>query len=217
MDVLRLVPAYYDSNVYVVNGTVLIDAGMTPDFVMSGLEKLADVSKIELVILTHAHFDHFGAVEAILQKSGAKLGIYETDAPALKSDLLSCSLNFGFRTFPLEPDVLYQEGDKIRIGKGEDGCDEFLEVIFTPGHTSGCMCLYEKNSKSLFSGDTVFSEGGIGRSDFKNSAPEKMSESIQKLAKLDVQCLYPGHGNPTLKNANRSIEKSLKMSLMMNP
>ncbi|MDV0446489.1 Hydroxyacylglutathione hydrolase GloC [Methanosarcinaceae archaeon Ag5] len=217
MIVEKIVPAYYDSNVYIINKKILIDAGMTPDYVLPRLEKIVPVSNIELIVLTHAHFDHFGAAPAIIQKSGAQLGIYETEADALKHAEFSSALNFGQACPDLTPDVFYHDGDKIPIGKGENGEEEYLEVIHTPGHTSGCMCLYEKNSKSLFSGDTIFSEGGIGRSDFGNSTPEKMTQSIQKLTTLDIQNLYPGHGSPTHKNAKHSVDLSLKFSERMNP
>ncbi|WNY25708.1 MBL fold metallo-hydrolase [Methanolapillus millepedarum] len=217
MIVERIVPAYYDSNIYVINKKILIDAGMSTDYILSHLENVTPVSDIELIILTHAHYDHFGAAPAIIKKSGAKLAIYETEASALQDEDLSSALMFGHTCPNLTPDILCHDGDKIPIGKGENGEEEFLEVIHTPGHTSGCMCLYEKSSKSLFSGDTLFSEGGIGRADFGNSAAEKMTKSIQKLTALDIQNLYPGHGTPTLKNANRSVELSLKFSERMNP
>ncbi|WNY29315.1 Hydroxyacylglutathione hydrolase [Methanimicrococcus stummii] len=217
MELEMIMPAYYDSNVYVINKKIIIDTGMTADHVLPNLEKIAPIENIELIILTHTHYDHSGCADEIMNRSGAKLAIHEADASFLEDDDLSGALNFGSRTTCPPANILYQGGEKIPIGPNENGEEEYLEVIHTPGHTVGCICLYEKNSKTLISGDTVFSEGGIGRTDFKISAPEKMTASVRKLTELDVENLCPGHGRPTIGNANRSIELSEMMSSRMNP
>ena len=211
-----IMPGYYDSNVYLINKEILIDTGMSADTVLLKLGQHVPVSSIKQIILTHAHYDHFGAAAAIIQKSGAKLCISKEDAPALLSDKLSSALTFGQKTNAPMPDVLYSDGDQIPIGPNENGEEEYLEVISTPGHTVGCICLYEKNTQSLFSGDTVFSDGGIGRSDFVESACEKMTASIHKLTQRPIQNLYPGHGRPTLGSAAHSIRLSHMMSSRMN-
>lgn len=213
----EIVPEYYDSNIYIINKKIVIDTGMTQDYVLRHMEQITPIENIELIILTHAHFDHSGCAGELVKRSGAKLAIHEADAPFLSDDNLSSALNFGGRAICPAPDILYKGGEKIPVGVNEDGVEEFLEVIHTPGHTVGCICLYEKNSKALFSGDTVFSEGGIGRTDFKISAPEKMTASINKLTKLDVEALCPGHGRPTIGNANTSIGLSRMISERMNP
>ncbi|MDV0445800.1 Hydroxyacylglutathione hydrolase [Methanimicrococcus sp. At1] len=217
MEMEMIMPAYYDSNIYVINKKIIIDTGMTADHVLPSLEKIVPLENIELIILTHTHYDHSGCAGAILEKSGAKLSIHEADAPFLSDDNLSGALNFGSRAACPFPDIVYSGGERIPIGRNSDGEDEYLEVIHTPGHTVGCICLYERNSKTLFSGDTVFSEGGIGRSDFKISAPEKMTDSIDKLTKLDIENLCPGHGRPTVGDANASIALSKMMSERLNP
>ncbi|MDR0767497.1 MAG: MBL fold metallo-hydrolase [Methanosarcinales archaeon] len=217
MQVEEIIPRYYDSNVYIINKKIVIDTGMTEASVLRGIEEVMPIEDIELIILTHAHYDHSGCANALLSRSHAKLAIHEADAPFLSDDTLSSALSFGSKAACPPADILYKGGEKIPIGLNEEGIMEYLEVIHTPGHTVGCICLYEANSKTLFSGDTVFSDGGIGRSDFRISEPEKMTVSIDKLTKLDVKNLYPGHGLPTIGNANRSIELSKMMSARMNP
>jgi Zn-dependent hydrolases, including glyoxylases len=216
MEVEMIIPEYYDSNIYVINKKIIIDTGMTESHVLPSLEKIVPLENIELIILTHAHYDHSGCTKEIL-KRGGKLAIHEADAPFLTDSTLSAALNFGARIDCPTPDIVYKGGEKIPIGVNASGEEEYLEVIHTPGHTVGCICLYERNSKTLFSGDTVFSEGGIGRSDFKISVPEKMTESISKLTEIEIENLYPGHGGPTIGNASRSIELSKMMSERMNP
>ena len=84
-------------------------------------------------------------------------------------------------------DVRLIDGNTINIG------DETFEVIYTPGHTPGSMCLYSKISKSLISGDTIFAYGSFGRYDFPGGDVILLKQSIEKLAELDVDNLYPGH------------------------
>lgn len=80
------------------------------------------------------------------------------------------------------------DGAKIDLG------DSTLRVIHTPGHTPGSICLYEAQSKSLFSGDTVFPYGSVGRTDLPGGSSRDLIRSISRLVKLDVSVLYPGHG-----------------------
>ena len=218
MQLKTFLSKYYDSNVYVINEKVLIDSGMNPDYVIYNLEENGlSVENIELVILTHAHYDHSGGAAQIIKKSNATLSIHKEDAVAVQSTKMSRATNFGEITKCPSPDIMFEGGEKISIGLNENGEEEFLEVIHTPGHTAGSICLYEKNSQTLFSGDTIFSDGCIGRADFEGSMPEKMTSSIKKLTEIKIENLYPGHGNPTIGNAGRSIELSYQMSSRMNP
>ena len=68
-----------------------------------------------------------------------------------------------------------------------------IKVIKTPGHTAGSVCFYLIKEKVLFSGDTLFNNGFIGRTDLPNSRPEKMKNSLKKLEKIEYKILCPGH------------------------
>lgn len=216
MDIKIISPTPYDSNVYLINEKVLIDAGMSHEKIISSLKRYTDIKNIDLIILTHAHYDHTGSVPEILKYCSAKVGIFKDEEEYLNDPELSAANAFGRAPLKINADILYSENDEIYVGADKDGKGNYLKVIHTPGHTKGCMCLYEKNEKILFTGDTIFSEGGIGRSDFENSISEVMSDSIGKLLKLDVEKIYPGHGAPTLNNAKKSIEMSYRMSCLMN-
>ncbi len=210
MEVRYICPTAYDSSVYLVNGKVLIDAGMSSDLIIRELEKSIKLTDLELIVLTHCHYDHTAAAAAIAEKSGAKVGIHRADLEGVNDEYLSVSVLFGDRAPAVRPTVTYEEGDKIPIGNGE-----FLEVIHTPGHSKGSICLYEPVSKSLFSGDTVFPGGGFGRMDFEGSEPEKMLGSVEKLTKLDVKTLYSGHGAPNDREGNKQVQASYTMLKMM--
>lgn len=68
-----------------------------------------------------------------------------------------------------------------------------IKIIETPGHTFGSICLYMSKEKILFSGDTLFHNGGIGRTDFPNSSPKDMESSLELLENLEIKHLCPGH------------------------
>jgi len=210
MEVRYICPTAYDSSVYLVNGKVLIDAGMSSDLIIKQLEKYIKLTELKLIILTHCHYDHTAAAAAIVEKSGAKVGVHKGDMEGVNDEYLSVSVLFGENAPAVKPTIIYEEGNKIDIGNGE-----YLEVIHTPGHSKGSICLYEPVSKSLFSGDTVFPGGGFGRMDFEGSEPDKMLGSVEKLTKLDVKTLYPGHGAPTDRNGNNQIMASYAMLKMM--
>lgn len=211
MEVRYICPTAYDSSVYLVNGKVLIDAGMNSDLIIKQLEKYIKLTDLELIILTHCHYDHTAAAAAIAEESGAEVGIHRADLQGVNDEYLSVSVLFGDRAPAVKPMITYEEGDKIDIGN-----EEQLEVIHTPGHSKGSICLYEPVSKSLFSGDTVFPGGGFGRMDFEGSEPEKMLGSVEKLIKLDVKTLYPGHGAPADRDGNNQIMASYRMLRMMS-
>lgn len=86
--------------------------------------------------------------------------------------------------------------------------DETFQVISTPGHSPGSLCLYWPKQKALFSGDVVFS-GGIGRTDFPGGNGKLLKESIQRLAQLDVEYLLPGHGEAL--RGRKAVETNFQM------
>jgi glyoxylase-like metal-dependent hydrolase (beta-lactamase superfamily II) len=144
---------------------------------------------IKQIILTHEHYDHCGGVKKLRDLTGGNTKIisYENAADIIEhGESVFAGLLGG--VMPKMPvNVRLIDGDTIDIG------DETFEVIHTPGHTPGSMCLYNKASKSLISGDTIFAYGSFGRYDFPGGDPVLLRQSIEKLAELDVENLYPGH------------------------
>lgn len=207
MQVKKFNTGYYDSESYLINDTILVDTGINVHGLIEALENEIDIKNIKLIILTHCHFDHSCAARKIAEKSGAKIAIHTADAAGLYDENLSAAVAFGKDVPAFEPDILLNDGEKIEIGN-----DEILEVIHTPGHTPGCICLYEPKSKSLFSGDTVFPNGSIGRSDLPGGDSSILTESIKKLTQLNVEVMYPGHGDSTSNGVKKQIQASYNMS-----
>ncbi|MBP2029823.1 glyoxylase-like metal-dependent hydrolase (beta-lactamase superfamily II) [Methanohalophilus levihalophilus] len=210
MEVTKFTTSQYNANSYLVNGKILIDTSIDTERLIKLIEEKIPIEQIELIILTHCHYDHTASVPEIVKKSGAKVGIHKLDGDCVMDTEKSVSYLFGKEAPEIVANELYEDGDTIDIGSGEK-----LKIIHTPGHTRGGICLYERNSKSLFSGDTVFSSGGFGRTDFEGGSREKITESIGKIAELDVETLYPGHGPVTSENANHHIQLSHRASRSM--
>lgn len=196
----------YDANIYLViaEKVILIDTG-TGFYISDTMRKIRKITdkKIEKIILTHKHYDHTGGAYKIKEETGAEIFIKEEDSfPLLTGESISTGAKaFGGELKPLKLSLL---NEFIEIG------EEKLNVIHTPGHSQGSICLYEEQSKTLFSGDTIFADGGIGRWDLVGGNYDALVNSIKNLAKLNVVNLYPGHGRFILGNGKEHILRSLE-------
>ena len=141
--------------------------------------------RIRLIVNTHAHVDHIMGNDEVKARTGAEIIIHEADAPQLERIPRSMLDLFGGRPSP-PPDRTVRDGDLIRIGEVS------LQVLHTPGHTPGGICLY--TDQALFTGDTLF-VGGVGRTDFPGGSWALLLQSIQsKIWTLpDDTVIYPGH------------------------
>jgi len=195
----------FDSNIYlIIDKTIaLIDAGTGMNFetVKQKLGKFnLKPNDIELLINTHCHYDHVGGDMDFIRSAGCKVAIHELEADMLRKGdgVVTCADMFGKKLEPINVAMELREGGKIELG------ELTLKVLHTPGHTAGSICLYEPKQCLLFSGDTIFSDG-VGRTDLPTGDAAALSNSIEKLLKLDVQNIYPGHGPHVEKNAHACI------------
>jgi glyoxylase-like metal-dependent hydrolase (beta-lactamase superfamily II)/carbon monoxide dehydrogenase subunit G len=151
---------------------------------------------LKLIITTHGHWDHIGHTAAVQEWSrkadkaghGAAIAVHGADRTRLTSPLSKLA---PFDIAPVVPSVDLTDGDRIVFGSIE------LEVLHTPGHTDGSVCLMTGSGGVLFSGDTLFA-GGWGRVDLPGGSPDKMVESLRRLHGLADQVrVFPGHGRST--------------------
>jgi hydroxyacylglutathione hydrolase len=168
---------------------VIIDPGDEAERILAAIRELKVIPKY--IINTHGHFDHICAIDAVSAVYPVPLAIHPADVP-LYSDARVAAM-FG-RESPLvkrTPDILLHEGQHITFGTLS------LEVIHTPGHTPGGVCLLSQ-PYCIFSGDTLFYRG-IGRTDLPGGNFAQIVTSIRdKLYTLDDDLfVFPGHGEPT--------------------
>ena len=166
------------------NEGIVIDPGDDPQKILSyiGGENI----DIKLLVLTHGHFDHIGAVEELRNSLKVPVAVHAADAPMITDGRLNLSAFVGGLVETQPADIILHEGDNISFGK----CS--LRVISTPGHTNGGICLH--GGGALFSGDTLFC-GSYGRVDFPTSSARSMEDSVFRLVHElpeDVS-VYPGH------------------------
>jgi hydroxyacylglutathione hydrolase len=186
-------------NTYLIDDEkkIMIDPGHKHLFshVEQGLLSLKiDPGAIDLVIITHAHPDHMEA--ALLFRKPTQLTLGKTEYEYLKKYAGS------YYSIP-EPDFYLNPGN-LSVGKLQ------FEIIETPGHTPGSICLYWPKHEALFTGDLVFDQG-IGRTDLPGGSGKQLKESIQRVAPLLVQYLLPGHGGVIAgKDAVRDNFKMIK-------
>lgn len=183
----------FQSNCYIVGSDVtkevaIVDPGADFKRIDRKISELGVTPK--MIILTHAHGDHIGAVEEIVEKYNTKVYIHKDEADTLKDNNSNFTRMLFGRTFNIKPDVLLKDGDIVKLG------DLNLEIIHTPGHTKGGICIKVENI--LLTGDTLFNKS-IGRTDFPGGSFEEIIKSIkEKIFKYDDDTIvYPGHESPT--------------------
>jgi len=163
---------------------VIIDPGAQEGIIKKQIE--GDALKPECIINTHGHGDHIGANS----KFGLPVFIHKADAVWLTKPAKNISAMLGIPVSSPPASRLLEDGDRISIG------ELYLEVIHTPGHSQGSICLRWENI--LFTGDTLFAEG-VGRTDWPGGSEAELIKSIkEKLFILpDETKVYPGHGPAT--------------------
>lgn len=193
----------YDENMLQENTYILADSetnqGMVIDpgcYTPVMKKELQNMAELKYIILTHAHGDHMGALNAIRRDYPDAVLI----AGAKERNLLLDAENNGSMEFSPEPvsteaDRYVSEGDSVTLGSIEF---TFME---TPGHTEGGICVF--GDGKIFTGDTLFFRS-IGRTDLYSGNMEQMRKSLQKLMRLpdEIQVL-PGHGPGTSIGAEK--------------
>ena len=178
--------------------TIVIDPAGEADKIIEMLEILD--ARLKYIYLTHCHGDHIGGVKYLKNKMGGKVLIHRIDAEGLSDKNITLTDYIGMEDIELEADSRVDDEDLIHIGNIE------FKVIHTPGHTKGSTCLYCKEEKLLFSGDTIF-YGTWGRTDLPTGSFEDIIHSIAyKLMILpDDVIIYPGHGKSTMVREEEPI------------
>jgi hydroxyacylglutathione hydrolase len=198
----------YDANIYLITGETptLIDTGtgFNSKTIIDDIVSIIDPSTIQRIILTHEHFDHVGGTPDFLKATNgkARVGALQDVMEKLKAGKSTFAEMLGGHMPSLEVTLPLQDGTTLQCGN-----DEYT-VLATPGHSPGSLCLYNPKNRVLFSGDTVFANGGYGRYDFPGGNYDQLLASVQRLMTRDVESLYSGHGPVVTKDANKHIRQA---------
>lgn len=171
------------SNIYLLrlDEPIVIDAGERKHRREAGyIEHIMDPRDVKKVIFTHLHYDHIGNFDMFPNAEffASEEAIYSFMKNP-EDTVLDKEMAERLKSVKLKP---------LRKFKHDK-----LEVISTPGHTKGSICIYYKEKKILFSGDTIFNNKVIGRTDFPTSDPKEMQKSLMKLISYPFKILCPGH------------------------
>lgn len=187
------------SHSYLVIGTkraALIDTGLGVGNIEKIVSELADLPIT--VITTHVHWDHIGA-----HKYFQKVYVYEEEKnwlngkfsiplSAVKANLLKIPCDFPadfdpeqYTIFQGKPSMLLHDGDIVDLGSRK------LQVIHTPGRSPGHICLYEKSTGYLFSGDVIYQ--GTLDAFYPSTNPIDFMQSVKRIAQLPLNRILPGH------------------------
>ncbi len=181
-------------NTYLIAGEklTLIDPGHAHLFPRAEAAMRADgfrVQDIDLVLVTHCHPDHVEAAEYVCRQSGARFSLHKEEDVFARTTGMDLARALGMELPDITPSFLLDSGT-LELGKRNP---VVLEVIHTPGHSPGSVCFYWREREVLITGDLVFAQG-VGRTDFPGGDPAALRASIDRVSRLDVSLLLPGHG-----------------------
>lgn len=168
---------------------VAIDPGDEPEHVIAALHH--HHLTLAAIWLTHAHFDHIGAVPALSQQFNVPVALHPADRALYASG--GGARLFGFDLPPMpEPSLWLEPGQTLPLGA------ETVQVRFVPGHTLGHVAFYVPSWQAVFGGDVLF-QRGIGRTDLPGADFDTLAHSIrtQFYTLPPATTVYPGHGDPT--------------------
>lgn len=211
MNIDTIVLGDFEANCYCVRKSdkqkkcLIIDPGLNPEPLIRFI-KINEYHP-EAILLTHGHADHIGGVESIREYwPGVNVAIHKEDAEMLASPSLNLSILAGTMIQARPAETLLEDAVPYYTAAGLR-----FQVLHTPGHSPGGICLYSAADKVLFVGDTLFA-GSVGRSDFPNGSHETLISMIKtKLLTLPEQTtVYPGHGPTTTLQAEKKYNPFLK-------
>jgi hydroxyacylglutathione hydrolase len=181
---------------------IIVDPG-GPSAPILAKAKEQGVTSIKYIVNTHCHVDHIAGNGDMHAATGAPIAIHEADAPELMNPNRGALAMFGAKHSP-PPELLLKDGDKITFG------NESVEVIHTPGHSRGGICLYFPGY--VLTGDTLF-VGGVGRTDLAGGSYEVLQSSIRnRLYTLpDDTVVLPGHAYGVTPTSTIGREKAENM------
>jgi hydroxyacylglutathione hydrolase len=181
------------ANAYLVRGrsrTIMIDVGLSSNY-PALLECLEHVGcapdKIDIVVLSHEHLDHIGAAYRFDDRTIIAAHRLAANKIMLRDDFSMLRKMFNEPNVPIDVDLWLEEGNLIDLGNFQ------LSVMYTPGHTSACITLFDQEKGLLFAADTLM-PGGVMGGVFGSGSISDYIQSLERLKGLNAKILLSGHG-----------------------
>jgi glyoxylase-like metal-dependent hydrolase (beta-lactamase superfamily II) len=196
---------------YLVKGAkknLLIDTGLPWESELL-IGQLASVGltrdDIHIIVLTHEHLDHIGCVPFFSPRSVIAAHSMAANKIGMQDEFVLMSKSFKLNVDEYHIDFHLHHGTTIDLGGTS------LQVLHTPGHSSGSICLYEAQQQILFTGDTIFAKGTLGGI-FPSGSISDYALTLRQLSTLRIKELYPGHGRISTTPEN-DFAKAIKGSV----
>ena len=181
------------ANAYLVRGssrTILIDIGLSSNFAY--LQQCLDhvgcaLDEIDMLVLSHEHLDHVGAAYHLNGRSIIAAHRLAANKIMLRDDFSMLRKMFNEPNMPINVDLWLEEGNLIDLGNFR------LNVMYTPGHTSACISLFDQDQGLLFAADTLM-PGGVMGGVFGSGSISDYIQSLERLKGLNSKILLSGHG-----------------------
>ena len=214
---IHVLPGIRWSRAYLIEADTLalVDSGL-PWNARGVLRYIASIGRrpeeLSHILMTHSHPDHTGSAKLLARRTGAKVVAHRADTRTGAGDVPTLSYMGIFGSSPLpmpflqrtNVSELVEDGDVLPISGG-------VRVIYTPGHTAGSVCYLDESTKTLFSGDTIFSDGKhLSRSvPFPGYDGHSYRRSLARLATIEFEAVCGGHGDPLLEGGTGILDKLL--------
>ncbi len=215
-----------DSHIYVLGDVrsddlTIVDCGI----VEMGAYKLGELEnygislkQVKRIIMTHTHLDHIGCLREFLDKDPhIEVWVHKDEATYLEQG--DDRVVFGNKMFESMIKSQYSISSgffefkvnrKLEGGENLDLGGTIFKVIHVPGHSVGSIGLYDEVGKIFISGDTIYADGAIGRYDLFSADPEKLKESLQVIADLEIDILLPCHNRIVKGGADQMIKNTVQ-------
>jgi hydroxyacylglutathione hydrolase len=206
MVIKQIIAGAYAVNCYILSckntkKTAIIDPGGNGKQILAYIQ--SNQLDVSYIILTHPHGDHIGAIPQIKNQINVPILLHGDDESMLENAHINLSSMMGQSSIALKPERLLNDGETIELG------DLRLNIIHTPGHTPGGICIKVKDV--LFTGDTLFANS-IGRTDFPGGSYQQIIDSIKKKLLIfdDETKILPGHGPMSTIGAEKRYNPFIK-------
>jgi hydroxyacylglutathione hydrolase len=198
MEIVRIALGLHQANCYIIKNKediLILDPGARPERIKT---YLGEGAKVTAILLTHGHFDHFGAVDELVKTYGCPVYLHEDD-----EELLSDAMNaLSGKMITVKSPLTYLHEGILKLGTTT------LHVWEAPGHTKGSVLI--ELDGHLFSGDVLF-QGGVGRTDLSGGSEREMKRSLARIKTMERKLIvHPGHGEET------TIDRELKTNPFLN-